>query len=265
MSFPEFLSVEPVLEELKQQISQQLLMLDHTPRMALLRCVSDPGALNLEKEILSACRDTGVEPWVMNFPDYLPLETLVSAVHRVGQDPSIDGVALICPAQYDKSLLGSAIGEGKEINGFLRTSSARFLPCFDSAVLRVLDHLPVDCKGKKILITDYREKDHYILKRLLGIRGGDVIVQTDSKLSGDCPADIVFSAGPTPCAAVGNAYSGMAMLISVAVDSFGLPVSNSEIISDSGVFNRILPVPGGIDRVIPYIYVYNTVFCAQNH
>ena len=144
------LSISPLLDELKQQTVTTIETLGRAPRLALLRCVSEPGSMFMEKQIRAACRDTGVECWFMELPSYLAEDVLVKAVHQIGQDNSVDAVGLLCPPQYDKSLLGSAIGEQKDINGYCRTSSSRFLPCFDGAVSQILDHFQIPCDGKQI-------------------------------------------------------------------------------------------------------------------
>ena len=186
------LSISPLLDELKQQTVTTIETLGRAPRLALLRCVSEPGSMFMEKQIRAACRDTGVECWFMELPSYLAEDVLVKAVHQIGQDNSVDAVGLLCPPQYDKSLLGSAIGEQKDINGYCRTSSSRFLPCFDGAVSQILDHFQIPCDGKQILFLNYSKAEHYILRRILGIRGAEIVVREDSSPEPDFVPDLVL-------------------------------------------------------------------------
>ena len=122
------LSISPLLDELKQQTVTTIETLGRAPRLALLRCVSEPGSMFMEKQIRAACRDTGVECWFMELPSYLAEDVLVKAVHQIGQDNSVDAVGLLCPPQYDKSLLGSAIGYAAPfIWGALEPSMGRIM------------------------------------------------------------------------------------------------------------------------------------------
>lgn len=261
------LSASPILEEINQQISARIKELGRAPRMAILRAVSDSYAVYLEKQIVSACRDSGVEPWSMELPAYLQQDVLVSSVHKVGQDPSIDGVALICPEQYDLGLLGAAIGEDKDVGGLLRSASARFLPCFDSAILRVLQYYDIPLKGKNITIAGYSESKHFILKSILALQGASVSqVGQFSEANSACfknSAVLFSSVAPSEllnqgCLEnrpfvffIGTGYYGESMLDRGDI---------SPILSKtSGIF----PLPEGIDLIIPYIYAYNTAFSAQ--
>ena len=256
------LSVASLRDEIKQQTIAEIEKLGRAPRLALLRCVSDPGSLFMEKQIRAACRDTGVECWFMELPSYLAEDVLVKAVHQIGQDVSVDAVGLLCPPQYDKSLLGSAIGEQKDINGYCRTSSSRFLPTFDSAVFRILDHFQIECSGKKILFLHYSKSVHYILRRILGIRGGEIAVREDSTPEPDFDPELLITAGPLE-EIPSSLLTSVTHVVSVAVGSYGEPLFND----DSGIRDpgsvRILPVPGGVDDVIPYIYTFNTAIAAK--
>ena len=238
------LSVASLRDEIKQQTIAEIEKLGRAPRLALLRCVSDPGSLFMEKQIRAACRDTGVECWFMELPSYLAEDVLVKAVHQIGQDVSVDAVGLLCPPQYDKSLLGSAIGEQKDINGYCRTSSSRFLPTFDSAVSRILDHFQIECSGKKILFLHYTKSEHYILRRILGIRGGEIAVREDSSPEPGFEPELLFTAGPLE-EIPSSLLISVTHVVSVAVGSYGEPLFNDDAgIRDPGSV-RILPVPGG--------------------
>lgn len=255
-------SIDSLMEEIKHQVSLRIEELGRTPRMALLRCVSDPGAVFMEKQIRAACRDTGVECWFMELPSYLAEDVLVKAVHQIGQDVSVDAVALLCPSQYDKVLLGSAIGEQKDINGFSRTSSSRFLPCFDSSISQILDHFQIDCTDKKILLLHYDKARHYILRRILGIRGGDVFTRDDSSEEPGVVPDVIITAGKlsdVPASALASA----AVTLSIAVGDYGEPLfpEDSQIPEkDNG---KIYSVPGGVELIIPYIYALNAATAAN--
>ncbi len=256
------LSISPLLDEIKQQTVREIESLGRAPRLALLRCVSDPGSSFMEKQIRAACRDTGVECWFMELPSYLAEDVLVKAVHQIGLDVSVDAIGLLCPPQYNKSLLGSAIGEQKDINGYCRTSSARFLPCFDSAVSQILDYFQIVCDGKKILFLNYNKAEHYILRRILGIRGGEVVVREDSSPEPDFVPELVFTAGPLE-KVPSSILSSAAHIFSVAVGPYGEPSYTEDAGIKDAASAEILPVPGGVDSVIPYIYTLNTVKAAK--
>ena len=256
------LSISPLLDELKQQTVTTIETLGRAPRLALLRCVSESGSMFMEKQIRAACRDTGVECWFMELPSYLAEDVLVKAVHQIGQDNSVDAVGLLCPPQYDKSLLGSAIGEQKDINGYCRTSSSRFLPCFDGAVSQILDHFQIPCDGKQILFLNYSKAEHYILRRILGIRGAELVVREDSSPEPDFVPDLVFTAGPLE-EVPPSLLSSATYVVSVAVGSYGEPSYTEDGGIKCSVSAKILPVPGGVDSVIPYIYTLNAAKAAK--
>ena len=263
----EIYSVSPILTEIKQQIGSRIKELGRAPRMAILRAVSNPAAVLLEKRILSACQDTGIVPWSMELPAYLPQEVLVSAVHKVGQDPSIDGVALICPEQYDLGLLGAAIGEEKDVGGLLRSASARFLPCFDSAVLRVLQHYEIPLKGKNIVLAEYSEPKHFILKSILSLQGASVTAVTDlAETDSSCfqNSEVIFSSVSPSVLDDQGCLQNQPFVFFMGTGYYGEPLLENDGIADvlpntAGVF----PVPEGIDVIIPYIYAYDTAFSAQ--
>ena len=263
----EIYSVVPVLDELKLQVSSRIKELGRAPRLAILRAVSDPAAVLLEKRILSACRDTGIEPWSMELPAYLPQDILSSAVHKVGQDPSIDGVALICPEQYDLRLLGAAIGESKDVGGLLRSASARFMPCYDSAILRVLQHYAFPLNGKSGVIAGYSESKHFILKSVLSLQGATVIElpEIDSSFVSDRPdPDIIFTSVDPVLLKKHGLLSKQPFVFAIGTGFYGQSLFSSDWIDAlSNDCGGLFPLPEGLDVLIPYIYIYNTAFSAQ--
>ena len=107
----------PAAQAVKAQAIDICSALSKPPVLAIVRTGSEADDLAYEKGIRGACAKCGVTVWTAQLPAYVPQDVLVRSVHRIGLDPSVDGVIVMCPRQYDAGLIGSAIGAKKDVDG----------------------------------------------------------------------------------------------------------------------------------------------------
>lgn len=146
----ELLYGAPAADEVRKRALELIEPLRLRPLLAIVRAGTDPDDLAYEKGIRAACAKCGVDVWTAELPAYVPEDTLVHAVHRIGRDEAVHGVIVMCPRQYDRGLIAAAIGRDKDVDGAGNEEGGHFTPCTAEAVMEILDHYGVECAGKKL-------------------------------------------------------------------------------------------------------------------
>lgn len=249
------LSIEPIKEQLWQEISQNRQALQKTPRLAVLRCVGDPYTEEEEKKIRDACQKAGAEVWTAALPNYLEESLLVRAAHQVSGDPSVQGVYVFCPRQYDRGKIGAAIGTDKDVAGFGFSDGGIYPPCSLEAVMRIAAFYGLFGKGVKAGIL-YRDR-----KFAESLGGALTETGTEVKIcrwnQAESPkfcreADLLITAVGIP-AAVGKEYLSAGQTVLDAGCSTNCEEQIQSDLSEEAAARAKAAVlsPGGVDALCP--------------
>lgn len=263
----ELLYGAPAADEVRKRALELIEPLGLRPLLAIVRSGTDPDDLAYEKGIRAACAKCGVDVWTAELPAYVPEDTLVHAVHRIGRDEAVHGVIVMCPRQYDRGLIAAAIGRAKDVDGAGYNEGGHFTPCTAEAVMEILDHYGVECAGKKATVVGRGAVTGAPIAALLSDRGAEVSVchsRTENSDEVCREADIlVTTAGKAGLIGENHMRPGQ-VVIDVGIN----PAPDGKLCGDvdfaaaQRVAAAVTPVPGGVGAVTPYILALHTARAA---
>lgn len=127
-----------------------ILVGEHLPSMTYVRL----------KE--KACQEIGAESQILRYPQNLEEKTLLEAIEKLNQDPTVHGllIQLPLPKQIDVQKVVYAIDPKKDVDCFhplnlgklLLEDSSGFLPCTPLGILKLLAHYNIDVANKECVI-----------------------------------------------------------------------------------------------------------------
>ena len=258
----------PAAQAVKAQAIDICSALSKPPVLAIVRTGSEADDLAYEKGIRGACAKCGVTVWTAQLPAYVPQDVLVRSVHRIGLDPSVDGVIVMCPRQYDAGLIGSAIGAKKDVDGMSFAEGGAFAPCTAAAVMEIISHYHISCTGKKVTVVGRGALTGAPIAKLLCDAGAVVSVccrATENPQALCRGADILVSAAGKAGLIGADRLSPGQTVIDVGIN----PAPGGGICGDvdplaAEIPAALTPVPGGVGAVTPYILALHTAQAAQN-
>ncbi len=109
-----------------------------------------------------ACKELGMHSLLLEYPEDLGQDELLSKIEELNQDKSIHGilVQLPLPKQIDEMAVIEAISPEKDVDGFhpinigrMMTGQDAFFPCTPYGIMVMLEHIGYDVAGKHAVIV----------------------------------------------------------------------------------------------------------------
>ncbi len=275
----EIIDGKAIAAEIREEIGKDtadLVARGVTPGLAVVLVGEDPASRVYVSMKEKACAAAGI------FSDEykLPAETgeaeLLELIVRLNADERIDGilVQLPLPDHIDESKVLETISPRKDVDGFhpynvgrLATGNPLFRPCTPYGVMKMLERIGVDLKGKEVVVVG---RSNIVGKPVaLMCLAAHATVTICHSRTRDLPAkvaaaDVVIAAVGVPEMIKGSWIKEGAVVIDVGVNRVGEKrlVGDVDFVAASERAAAITPVPGGVGPMTITMLLYNTVVSA---
>ncbi len=276
----ELIDGKAIAAELREQIStdvEELIATGVTPGLAVVLVGEDPASRVYVSMKEKACAATGI----YSVEHKLSAETgeaeLLELIATLNGDEKIDGilVQLPLPGHIDEAKVLEAISPSKDVDGFhpynvgrLVTGNPVFKPCTPYGVMKMLEYIGADLKGKDVVIVG---RSNIVGKplALMCLAEHATVTICHSRTVGlpqkVAAADVVIAAVGRPEMIKGDWIKKGAIVIDVGVNRVGEKklVGDVDFIAASKNAAAITPVPGGVGPMTITMLLYNTLVSAK--
>lgn len=210
-----------------------------------------------------AARKVGIGFYLFRFSEKSKESEIIQKIKELNRNKEISGiiVQLPLPGKFNAQKIINAIDPKKDADGFHPENIKLFLqgkgsvdPVFPKAIVKMIESVNVDLKGKKAIVVANSEKFGRTMKVALGKDkiSAEYLLQKNFKkyFSVIALADIIISAIGNP----GVIKSGMVKKGAIVVDG-GIAKKGKKVLGDvnfdsvKNVAGYLSPVPGGVGPV----------------
>lgn len=147
--------------EIREQVEALKAAGKRVPKLAIVIVGHNPASETYVNNKLKACAEVGIEAEKIAYPEEITEQTLLTEVHRLNNDPSIDGfiVQLPLPSHITETTILSAIDYRKDVDGLTPENVGRTvqgLPSIVSATPRgireLLARYDIATEGKHVVV-----------------------------------------------------------------------------------------------------------------
>ncbi len=269
-----------IAEQMRQTIAADtaaLKALGTTPGLAVVLVGEDPASRVYVSMKEKACEQAGIFSAEYKLPEQTSEAELLRLIATLNQDSRIDGilVQLPLPKQIDESKVLEAISPGKDVDGFhpynvgrLATGNPLFQPCTPYGVMKMLEHVGVDLKGKEVVVVGRSNIVGKPVALMCLAEHATVTIchsRTQNLAEQVRRADVVIAAVGRPEMIKGDWIKPGAVVIDVGVNRVGEKklVGDVEFEAAKERASAITPVPGGVGPMTITMLLYNTVESAK--
>ena len=233
-------------------------------KLAIVRVGEREDDLSYERGATKRFATLGMEVEVHALPVDVTEEELVSCIHKLNDDESVDGILLFrpLPKHLNEKAIVNELKPSKDVDGITDASMVSvfkgfgegFAPCTPSAVMRILEHYDVDLTGKEVVVVGRSLVVGKPLAMMLLTKNATVtICHTKTKDMAEVTrrADIVIvAAGKAGVIGKEHVREGQIVIdVGINVDENGKLCGDVRFDEVSEVVDAITPVPGGVGGV----------------
>lgn len=273
----------PFASEIRARVSEEVATYardhGHPPGLAVVVCGrSAPSMVYLER-ILKACAHVGIEGSFVDVPGDTPdaqERGLTAAIHRLNDDPKVNGVIVQMPLPDGVRLrtVVDAIDPLKDIDGIhplnaglLRLGYEGFIPATAHAALEMVHRSGATLQGADAVVIGRSPVVGMPLAFMLTKEDATVTVchSRSRDLAGKVgSADIVVVAAGKPGLVTGDMLKAGAVVIDVGINVVeGKIVGDVDFDSAETVASAITPVPGGVGPLTNALLLSHLMRAAQ--
>lgn len=247
-----------------------------TPGLGVLLVGADPASrvyVNMKRK---ACAKLGLFADEITLGEDASLPEVLDAVRRLNRDPKIDGilVQLPMPPQIDAAAVIEAVDPEKDADCFhplnlgrLFLGKASLYPCTPLGVIRLLESIGYDFKGKRAVMVGRSNIVGKPLAMMLMQRHATVTIlhtRTVDEAADIARADLVVVACGVPHVIKGAWIKPGAVVVDVGVNRVDdRLVGDVEFEAAAERASWITPVPGGVGPMTIAMLMHNTVLLAR--
>lgn len=154
-----------IAEQVKQEIAAEVAQIvangGKRPNLVGVLVGHDGGSETYMASKVKACEACGFDSSLIRYEDDVTEEQLLETVHRLNEDPNVDGfiVQLPLPKHISEQRIIEAIDYRKDVDGFHPINVGRLsigLPCYVSAtpngILELFKRYNIETSGKKCVV-----------------------------------------------------------------------------------------------------------------
>lgn len=285
--------------EIREQVEALKAAGKRVPKLAIVIVGHNPASETYVNNKLKACAEVGIEAEKIAYPEEITEQTLLTEVHRLNNDPSIDGfiVQLPLPSHITETTILSAIDYRKDVDGLTPENVGRTvqgLPSIVSATPRgireLLARYDIATEGKHVVVIGrsnivgkpmailLMQRPYLSLPGMSAASLGDATVtichsKTQDLKSICLTADIIIVAAGCPGLLTAEMVREGATVIDVGinrVDDANAPRGyrlvgdvDFEHVSQKAAY--ISPVPGGVGPMTIVSLLQNTLQAYHEH
>ncbi len=278
---------QKVKNELTQDI-ETLIESGVTPGLAAVLIGDDPASHIYVRSKERACKKIGIYSEVIRESADFPEEELIDLIDQLNARRDIHGILIQSPVpkHIDEPAMVLRIDPAKDVDGFhpqsvgkMLLGSPSFLPCTPLGVVRMLQEIGVDPKGKKVVILGRgnivgKPLAAMLMQKWPGCNATVTVCHTGTK---DIPAetrqaDILVAAMGKPKFVTADMIKDGVVIIDVGVNRVDDPSKEKgyyvcgDVDFDACLpkASMITPVPGGVGPMTIAMLLHNTVRAAKN-
>ena len=267
---------QAVKDEVKAEVAQIRAQYGRKPCLAVIIVGENPASQVYVRNKVNAAAYTGMESLKIELPEDISEEALLGRIGQLNVDPSVDGilVQLPLPKHIDEEKVIDAISREKDVDGFHPANVAGLwlgkdciVPCTPAGVMRMIDSLGLDLKGKHAVVVGRSNIVGKPVAKLLLDRNATVTIahSRTADLGAVCrSADVLVVAVGRPRMITGDMIKPGAVVIDVGInrDEAGKLCGDVDFASAEPVASWITPVPGGVGPMTIAMLMKNTIACA---
>jgi methylenetetrahydrofolate dehydrogenase (NADP+)/methenyltetrahydrofolate cyclohydrolase len=288
--------------ELREQVEALKAAGKRAPKLAVVIVGNNPASETYVANKIKACAEVGMEAVRIAYTSDITEQTLLTEVHRLNNDESIDGfiVQLPLPPHINESTILSAIDYRKDVDGLTPENVGRTiqgLPSIISATPRGIRELfaryQIPTSGKHVVVIGrsnivgkpiamlLMQRPYLSLPNMSAASLGDATVtichSKTQDLASICrTADIIIVAAGSPCLLTASMVKPGATVIDVGINrvervneltnerTYKL-VGDVDFANVEKVAGAITPVPGGVGPMTIVSLLQNTLQAYENH
>jgi methylenetetrahydrofolate dehydrogenase (NADP+)/methenyltetrahydrofolate cyclohydrolase len=277
-----------IKEQIKKEVEELKLNGGKTPHLAAVLVGNNPASEAYVGNKVKTCGELGFESTLLRLGTSTSEEELVAVVHRLNEDPSVDGilVQLPLPKHISEDAIINAIHPDKDVDGFHPVSQGKmvlgqpgFLPATPYGILLMLEHYDLDLSGRHCVVVGRSNIVGTPMSILLSRNGkpGNATVTLCHSRTKDLKemtlqADVIVAAIGRPKFITADMVKPGAIIIDVGINRIDDPTkkSGSRLVGDvdfEGVAEKssyITPVPKGVGPMTICGLMKNTLLAARN-
>ena len=279
--------------ELREQIAALRAEGKRAPKLAVVMVGHNPASETYVTNKLKACTEVGIEAERISYDEFVSEQTLLTEIHRLNNDDSIDGfiVQLPLPEHINELAILSAIDYRKDVDGLTPENIGRTvqgLPSIVSATPRgireLLARYGIVTEGKHVVVIGrsnivgkpiamlLMQRPYLSLPGMSAASLGDATVTVCHSKTQDLAAicrtaDIIIVAAGSPNLVTADMVKSGATVIDVGInriEDLSAPrgyrlVGDVDFEHVAPVAGFITPVPGGVGPMTIVSLLQNTL------
>jgi len=272
--------------ELREQVDVLKAKGLRAPKLAIVIVGHNPASETYVNNKMKACAEVGIEAIKIAYDEYITENTLLTEIHRLNNDASIDGfiVQLPLPEQINETHILSAIDYRKDVDGLTPENVGRTvqgLPSLVSATPRgireLLSRYHIPTEGKHVVVIGrsnivgkpiamlLMQRPYLSLPGMSASSLGDATVtichSKTQELAAVCrTADIIIVAAGCPKLLTADMVKEGAVIIDVGINRVdGHLVGDVDFEHVAPKASFITPVPGGVGPMTIVSLLQNTL------
>ncbi|MBI2088646.1 MAG: bifunctional methylenetetrahydrofolate dehydrogenase/methenyltetrahydrofolate cyclohydrolase FolD [Deltaproteobacteria bacterium] len=266
-----------VQKQVKEEIEGLRRRWGLVPGLGVVLVGDDPASHLYVRNKEKACKEVGIRSQEHLLSAAVPEKDLLSLIHSLNRDKEIHGilVQLPLPPHIQAEKILQAVSPHKDIDGFhpvnqglLLLGGEGFKPCTPMGIMRLLDSVGCDPKGKNAVVVGRSNIVGKPVALMLLARHATVTIchsRTVSLRDEVGRADIVVAAIGKPAMIRGEWIKPGAAVIDVGVNRAptGKLVGDVEFETAKERAAYITPVPGGVGPMTICMLLFNTLKAAK--
>ena len=246
------------------------------PHLVVVRVGEDPASVVYVRNKARACDAVGIRNTTLVQDESISEEALLELIRGLNADDSVDGilVQLPLPKHIREAKVVETIAREKDVDGFhpynvagLWQKTPHMSPCTPAGILKLLDAIGVDPKGKRSVVVGRSNIVGLPVAKMLLDRHATVTLchtRTVDMPSVTREAEILVVAAGRAKMITADMVSEGAVVIDVGMDTdpeTGKLCGDVDFDSVSKKAAAITPVPGGVGPMTIACLMENTVEC----
>lgn len=290
---------QDIRAELREEMNALRAQGKRVPKLAVVIVGHNPASETYVANKIKACEQVGMEAMKIAYDENITENTLLTEVHRLNSDDSIDGfiVQLPLPNHIRESVILSAIDHKKDVDGLTPENVGRTvqgLPSLVSAtpkgIRELLARYQIQTEGKHVVVIGrsnivgkpvamlLMQRPYLSLPGMSAASLGDATVTICHSKTRDLgaicrTADIIIVAAGCPKLLTADMVKEGATIIDVGINRVDDPASPKgyKLVGDVDFDNVapkaafITPVPGGVGPMTIVSLLQNTLQAYNEH
>ncbi len=261
----------------QERVTARVAAGERAPGLAVIQIGADPASAVYVRNKRNACKEAGIVSIEHDLPADTSQEELLQLIDTLNQTEAVDGilVQLPLPDHIESHKIIERIDPRKDVDGFHPFTIGRLAqripvlrPCTPFGIMKMLEHIGVDPKGKHAVIVGASNIVGRPLAFEMLLAGATVTIchkfTTDLKAMVS-QADILTVAVGKPDLVPGEWVKPGAIVFDVGINR----QDDGSLCGDVGFAAAaeraawITPVPGGVGPMTVAMLIYNTLAAAE--